>query len=347
MLEIRNLYKKFNRFAMEDVNLSVLPSDYHILLGESGSGKSVLLELIAGITPVDSGTITLFGKDITYISTGKRRTGLIFQSPAIFPHLTVAQNIAFPLFRLNAAAKYERVKQLADAMGIVHLLNQKSTILSGGELQRVALARILASEPLILLLDEPLSAIDTSMKADLRGLLRSLNKRGLPVLHVTHDFEEAVALGNKIAIIDKGHIVQSGTTQEVIDNPKTTFSASFTGERNFFKGIIRDNLMVIPDKLNRKITIKLGESFQSDEASVLIRSKHITIALQEPELSNLNNFKGVISAINPKKDGYQICIDTGLNLYAYITDESFDKMHLSEGTIVWASFKASAVEVIL
>ncbi len=347
MLVINHLNKQFDRFAINDVNLKVNPADYHILLGKSGAGKSVLLELIAGITLPDSGTITLFGKDITKLPNGKRRTGLIFQSPAIFPHLTVSQNIAYPMVKLSRHNKVLKVKELAELMGIVHLLTQKSTVLSGGELQRVALARIFASEPQILLLDEPLSAIDTSLKADIRGLLRSLNRKGMPILHVTHDFEEAVALGNIISVIEDGQIVQSDTTQAVIDNPRNTFSANFSGERNFFKATINGHRASITGNYNRPVSILLNDSYTDDEASILIRSKTVSILLHEPEISNMNNFKGIITNVNPKKEGYQICIDIGINLYAYITTEAFDKLGIHEGLAVWASFKASSVEVII
>lgn len=329
-----------------DINMEVDSADYHILLGKSGAGKSVLLELIAGITMPDSGDITLFGKNITRMPMGSRKTGLIFQSPAIFPHLSVFQNIAYPMVKTRRKDKTEKVEQLADLMGIGHLLSHKSTVLSGGELQRVALARIFASEPLILLLDEPLSAIDTPMKADIRGLLRGLNKKGMPILHVTHDFEEAVALGNKISIIENGCIVQTGTTQEVIENPKNTFSANFTGERNFFKVTINKHEALIKGNQNLPVIIQLGDSYSVDEANILIRSKAISILLHEPEISNMNNFRGIISTINPKKEGFQICIDAGIKLYAYITSEAFEKLNLSEGLTVWASFKASSVEVI-
>jgi ABC-type Fe3+/spermidine/putrescine transport system ATPase subunit len=232
-------------------------------------------------------------------------------------------------------------------MGISHLLQRKTTVLSGGELQRIALARVLASKPTILLLDEPLSAIDTPMKADLRGLLHSLNNDGMPILHVTHDFEEAVALGNYISIIDNGQIIQSGIAEEVISNPKTSFSANFSGERNFFKGYISSGLAYVHDENKVIVPIKLAHPVNHDQASILIRSNSVTLSLHEPDSSNLNNFEGTISKINPQKDGFQVCINIGISLFANITSESFIKMQLSEGLNIWVSFKASSVEVII
>lgn len=346
MLEIRNVNKRFDSFCINDINLEVGSNDYHILLGKSGSGKSLLLEIIAGITSSDSGSIILNGKDITRLSPGKRRTGLIFQSPAIFPHLTVEQNISYPMIKISKKEKIEKVYSLAGIMGITHLLQRKTTVLSGGELQRIALARVLASDPLILLLDEPLSAIDTPMKADLRGLLHSLNNMGLPILHVTHDFEEAVALGTYLSIIDNGQIIQTGSVEEVISNPKSSFSANFSGERNFFKGYITGGIAFVHDENKLIIPIKLAHSTDHETASILIKSNSVTLSLNEPDSSNLNNFKGTISKVNPLKEGYQVCVNIGLNLYASITNESFQKMQLYDGKAIWVSFKASSVEVI-
>lgn len=347
MLEIKNIKKEFDSFRINDISLDVGANDYHILLGKSGSGKSLLLEIIAGITRIDSGTIFLNGTEISKLPMGKRRTGLVFQSPAIFPHLSVEQNIAYPLLKASAQEKKKIVVNLSEMMGISHLLKRKTTILSGGELQRIALARVLASKPLILLLDEPLSAIDTPMKADLRGLLYSLNNSGMPILHVTHDFEEAVALGTYISIIDNGQIIQSGSAEEVINNPKTNFSANFSGERNFFRGYINSGSAFVHDENKVTIPIKLAHSINHDKASILIRSNSITLSLVEPHSSNLNNYKGIITKINPKKEGYQVCVNIGLNIYANITSESCNKMEIAEGKDIWVSFKASSVEVIL
>lgn len=347
MLVIDHLNKKFDRFNISDISMKIEDSEYHILLGESGAGKSVLLELIAGIIYPDSGRISLHGNDITELSTGKRKTGLVFQQPAIFPHYTVSQNISYPIHHLSKVHKKRKVEELAELMGIRHLLHQKTTMLSGGELQRIALARAFAADPLILLLDEPLSAVDTSMRADIRGLLRDINKRGMPVLHVTHDFEEAIALGNKISIIEQGKIVQTGTAQDVIENPRSIFTAGFTGERNFFKAQIEGHNAIIQSGEKTSIVIRLGDSLPVSEANILIRSSSVTIALHEPDMSNMNNFKGILSAINPKKEGYQLCIDAGINLYASVTDDSFNRMQLSLGQFLWVTFKASAVEVII
>ncbi|KAF5055933.1 Sulfate/thiosulfate import ATP-binding protein CysA [anaerobic digester metagenome] len=348
MLEIRHLYKDFKRFCISGINLKINRDDYFVLLGASGAGKSVLLELIAGITRPDSGSIFLNGKEITLLPVEKRKTGLIFQTPAIFPHLTVKENIAFPLFAASRQIVDSRVRSLADQTGISHLLNEKPAKLSGGELQRLALARTLASEPLMLLLDEPLSAVDTPMKSSLRGLLRGLNRDGMPMLHVTHDFEEAVALATKMAVIENGSIIQTGTPSEIINQPKSGFAAGFTGEQNFFKAEIKGLYAFVEGGSSGKdrFRIHLNEIFEEGPASILIRSSHVVVAKEKPELSTTNNFSGRITSISPLREGFEICIENGHRFYARVTRDALEKLSLAPGQQAWACFKASAVEVI-
>lgn len=348
MLEIKQLNKSFGRFSIRDINLRIEANEYFILLGASGAGKSVLLEIIAGLVRPDKGQILLNTMDITSLPVEKRKTGLIFQSPAIFPHLNVFQNIAYPIHHLSKSRIRQKVEQLSGQMKIGHLMLQSPGKLSGGELQRVALARTLASEPAMLLLDEPLSAVDTPLKSDLRGLLRELNHQGMPVLHVTHDFEEAFALGSRIAVIENGSIVQTGSPLEVFNNPRSDFAAGFTGEHNFFKSEIVSGTAWIEaeNPAGKKISLKLNEPYTNGPANILIKSKYVVISLAEPEISTLNNFRGIIHAVNPSREGYEICIRAEIDIFARITRESLEKMNLTTGMQAWACFKASAIDVI-
>lgn len=348
MLEIRNLRKSFNRFSIQDINLSVADDDYYILLGASGAGKSLLLEIIAGLVKPDSGEILMNGRDITGLSVDKRKTGLIFQSPAIFPHLTIRQNISYPLRHPKSEQSVARVQLLARQMNIFHLLDRKPANLSGGELQRVALARTLASDPAMLLLDEPLSAVDTPMKAGLRALLRDLNKQGLPVLHVTHDYEEAMALATNMAVIENGSIIQKGSPEEILSMPRSGFTAGFSGEHNFFKAFVSSNTASVQSEKNnqKNVTIKLNDPFEPGPANILIRSRHVIISVDEPHLSTVNNFHGTIASISPSREGFEVCVRCGIDIYARITGESLQNMNLATGMKAWACFKASSVEVI-
>jgi len=348
MLEIKNISKTFGRFSIRNVNLTVADDDYFILLGASGAGKSVLLEIIAGLVYPETGEIILNGQNITTMPVNKRRTGLIFQTPAIFPHFTIRQNIAYPLKHPGSIASADQVQKLAGQMNIVHLLDQKPAKLSGGELQRVALARTLASDPVMLLLDEPLSAVDTPMKSGLRGLLRELNREGLPVLHVTHDYEEALALATTMAVIEDGFIVQTGSPAEILTHPKTGFTAGFSGEHNFFKAEIKSGKAWISSGLNQEapVEIKLNELYEDGAANILIRSKYVIISVDQPHMSTVNNLIGTITGISPSRDGYEVCVSGSIDLFARITRESMETLNLRTGMKVWACFKASSVDVI-
>jgi molybdate/tungstate transport system ATP-binding protein len=348
MLEIRNISKAFGRFSIRNISLSVADNDYFILLGASGAGKSVLLEVIAGLVIPETGEVYLNGKNITKTAVDKRKTGLIFQTPAIFPHLSIRQNIAYPMKHHKKDVSQNRVQKLAAQMSIVHLLDQKPATLSGGELQRVALARTLASDPVILLLDEPLSAVDTPMKAGLRGLLRELNKQGLPMLHVTHDYEEALALATNMAVIENGSIIQTGSPSEILTHPRSGFTAGFAGEHNFFKAVISSNTATIISGVNseEKAEIKLNDHYEAGEANILIRSKYVIISIDEPHLSTVNNIPGMITIISPSRDGFEVCVSGSIDIYARITRESMELMNLRTGIPVWACFKASSVDVI-
>lgn len=344
MLDIENLNKSFSRFSISDINLHITQADYYVLLGPSGAGKSLLLEMVAGITSPDSGKIILQGKDITNTRIDKRKAGLIFQNPAIFPHMSVRENIMFGMKKSQGGSKKQRTGLLAEQMGISHLLDSGTARLSGGELQRIALARVLASDPVILLLDEPLSAVDTTLRSGLRGLLRDLNKQGLPVLHVTHDYEEAIALATTMAVIENGKIIQTGTPEEIFSKPASSFVATFSGEQNFFKSFI--NKQVISPEGHPDIAIYGPEEIEDGHVHILIRSKNVIISNQKPELSTMNNFMGTIGSINPYRDGFEIKMACGIEIFSRVTRDSVERLNLFPGKTVWACFKASAVEII-
>ncbi len=223
---------------MSDVNLSISDGDYFVLLGPSGAGKSVLIETIAGLVSCSEGTIHLEGRNITHEGIQTRGTGLVFQKPELFPHLSVRKNIAYGLQGrgLDRKTRMARVDQVSQSTAVGHLLDRDVLSLSGGEAQRVALARALAPNPKCLLLDEPLASLDTHARLEMRRLLRKLNRDGMTMLHVTHDFEEAFSLGNKIGIIDQGRIVQVGNTENVLRHPASDFVARFIGFRNVWPG---------------------------------------------------------------------------------------------------------------
>jgi putative spermidine/putrescine transport system ATP-binding protein len=221
--------------ALSSVNLAVEKGEFVTLLGPSGSGKTTLLMAIAGFTRLDHGTITLAGRDITAVEPEDRDFGLVFQGYALFPHMNVTENIAFPLKvrRWEAARIAKRVGEMRALVGLDDLAKRKPRELSGGQQQRVAIARALAFGPEILLLDEPLSALDRTLREAMQRELKRLHRQtGVTFLYVTHDQEEAIAMSDRIAVFHQGAIVQVGTPRDLYDRPASSFVAGFLGANN-------------------------------------------------------------------------------------------------------------------
>ncbi len=345
MLRINNLNKSFKGFSLKNISLEIDEGDYFVILGKSGTGKSLLLELLAGIIPSDSGTIVLNNTDITHKKVQKRKLGLVFQDFALFPHLKVEENIAYAL-KSNGHSKFElekEVKKYAQLTGVEHLLNRYPPKLSGGEQQRVALARTLASKPLCLLLDEPLASMDVQLKDELRELLHKINESGITIVHVTHDYEEAIALANKVAIMHAGEIIQKGMIKEVFQNPQNEFVAWFTGVKNFFSARLISNKEAL---INENIIIKVLAAKGLGNVRVLVESKHIVLSKNKIESSAANNFRGIITRIQAKPNGYEVLVDIGITLSVIITSESKDKYDFDVNQEVWLFFKASEVRVL-
>lgn len=240
MLEIKELSKTLGDFRIKDISLTINTGDYFVLLGPSGAGKTVLLESLAGIIKPEHGTITLNDKDITNIETQERGIGLLFQDQALFPHMTVKENICYGL-KCRGTNKLE-IQSISNKLiteyGLANLLDRYPATLSGGEKQRVALARIMAIAPSVLLLDEPLSALDTVAKREIRRLLTTLKNKDVAVIHVTHEYEEALSLATKLAIMEENTITRVGTPEEIFHHPGSGFVAEFIGIKNFYCGTL-------------------------------------------------------------------------------------------------------------
>lgn len=348
MLTLKNITKRLPEFSLEDISFTVEQGDYFILLGESGAGKSMLLETIAGLVTPDSGMIKLNGKDITVEKIQNRNIGLVFQDHAVFPHLKVSENIIYALYNsgLSKTEKIEKVKNIAKELGITELLDRRPETLSGGELQRVALGRTLIQQPKILLLDEPLASLDTRLKGELRRLLRKIHHNGQTILHVTHDYEEALSLGTGIAVINEGKIIQAGTPAEVFHHPKSEFVAHFVGVKNFFPArLVLENMASFAITDNN-IRIRVVNDETGIEGFVLIRGEDILLSNEQVETSATNNFIGRVVEVVPSSGGMDITIDIGIEIHALITRESHSKMGIREGKTCWVHFKATAVRFI-
>jgi molybdate/tungstate transport system ATP-binding protein len=234
MLVCEDLGRSYGAFSLGPIDCSV-SAEVLAVLGPSGAGKTTLLSLIAGIRPADGGTIRLDGRSIGDLPPEERDVGLVFQDGALFPHMTARENIA------ASGAQPERVASLAADFEVSDVLDQRATTLSGGQAQRVALARTLAAEPSALLLDEPLAKLDEPVTRRLRDELATLlPELGVPVIYVTHDQRDAAAIGDRVAVLADGTIQQIGSPAAVFDRPATPFVAGFTGRSNVFEGVLEE-----------------------------------------------------------------------------------------------------------
>ena len=347
MLTVRGITKQFGDFSLKNVSFTVNQGDYFILLGESGAGKSMVLETIAGLVKPDSGTILLDDHDITREKIQHRRIGLVFQDHAVFPHLKVRENIAYALHgrKFSTATKKATVDAVSRQLSIDHLLDRRPYALSGGELQRVALARTLVQEPRILLLDEPLASLDNRLKTELRALLRSIHHNGHTLIHVTHDYEEALSLGTRIAIMDKGTVVQEGSPENVLLHPQSEFVAHFAGLRNFFPVTLHTQQgRSWAQTGNLKINLVTEET--RNEGYILLRGEDIILSNDPVDTSMTNNFQGKVTEIVLSRYGNEITINIGITLHALVTPGSVMKLGLSIGKEIWVHFKATAVKYI-
>jgi sn-glycerol 3-phosphate transport system ATP-binding protein len=219
--------------ALSRLSLAIEPGELVTILGPSGSGKSTALRIVAGLETPDSGTVTIGGRDVTAVEPSKRGVAMVFQSFALFPHLSAEDNIAFGLRARGTSreAARARAREVAEPLGLSALLERRPAQLSGGERQRVALARGLAGNPDVLLLDEPLSNLDARLRAEARAEVRRVQEAtGVTTLYVTHDQDEALALGHRVVVLDRGELQQVGTPDEIYDRPANRFVASFVGE---------------------------------------------------------------------------------------------------------------------
>jgi ABC-type sugar transport system ATPase subunit len=276
-----------------------------VLSGPSGAGKTILFEIIAGIVNPVSGQVMLDGKDITGEKIQHRDIGLVFQDGAVFPHLKVKDNIAYALKHRGFSRKQiiSEVMDIAGELSITHLLDRKPITLSGGELQRVAIARTLVLQPRCLLLDEPLSSLDIQLREGIRSLLRSLNRKGLTILHITHEFYEAYALANRISIMDSGRIVQTDTPENIYKCPSTPFVANFAGRRNFFS---REQIRKIIPESNLNIPSNTGFIIIPDQA----------IKIETAEIKNVSRtIAGKVIEVIKSPDRIEIKVDCGLPLH--------------------------------
>ena len=344
MIEIQNLSVHFAGFALQDVCLSLGKGEFFSLLGPTGAGKTLILESIAGLVQPSKGRIWIGGRDVTYLAPEKRGVGIVYQDQALFPHLSVRENISFGLryHQKSDGRRNVSLEALIDHLGLTHLLNRSVHDLSGGEKQRVALARALAIDPAVLLLDEPLSSLDPNFREEIRQLLKDLHREtAISVLMVTHDFSEAHFLAQRVAIINAGRIEQVGKVANVFQRPATPFVAEFVGMKNIF-----------PAKFGRsraqvgKLSFHI-KSAESEHACIAIRPEHISLFATAPECRLPNFLEGIISQINNQGVYSHLSVDaSGIQFHTILTTSALHAMDLMPGRRVFLSVAPENIHLI-
>jgi putative spermidine/putrescine transport system ATP-binding protein len=283
-LEISNVNKKFgNTLAVDNFNLQVEKGEFISLLGPSGCGKTTTLRIVAGFETPTSGKVIINGEDIIKKAPNQRNIGMVFQAYALFPNMTVAGNIGFGLktARKPAAEIKRRVDEMLELIHLPELGNRYPSQLSGGQQQRVALARALALSPQVLLLDEPLSALDAKLRVSLRSEIRNIQKKvGITAIYVTHDQEEALSISDRVVVMYNGEIEQVGTPFEIYNFPKTSFVANFVGTLNTTGAEVVDplnNALRVGDQVI-KATKSLGKKQKGEKVTVAIRPEQLNFA---------------------------------------------------------------------
>jgi len=349
MIEVRDLYKDWKEFALKDINLAIERGEYFVILGPTGAGKTLLLETIAGFYIPDRGAVWIEGNDVTILPPERRRVGFIYQDYSLFPHLNVEQNIEFGLKLKKSSTpdtNRKSVKEIMDWLSISHLANRYPATLSGGEQQKVAIARAIVIEPSILLLDEPLSALDRGTQNYLREELKRVKEEfGITMVHVTHDQTEAMVLADRIAVMMHGQIIQVGAPHEIFNKPRNEELADFVGVENILSGVVRNNEDGFAEiEVDTGGTIFAVSEYRDGAVKVFIRPEDIILSESRSVSSARNVMIGIITELQDIGPLTRVKLDFGL--IALITKQSRESLRLRKGDEVCATFKATSVHVV-
>jgi molybdopterin-binding protein len=354
MIRLEGLQVRVGSFELRDINLQVPQGGYALIIGPTGSGKTTLLEAVAGNARLLAGRVYMHGEEVTGLPPEERGLGFVYQQYHLFPHLSVRENIGYGIRRRgsNGEGSRERVDELAGMLAITPLLDRPVRGLSGGEQQRVALARALAPRPSILLLDEPFAAVDPASRQVLRRELRELHQReGITTLQVTHDFDEALRLGDVVAVLAEGRVVQSGTPEQVFRYPNSAFVARFVGSGNVIAGVVERTGQ---DGSGGPFRGRFrGEHLTLDVVAeregpihAVIRPEDIVLSLTPHPDSARNHMEGLVTRLERLGPITQVHLDVGRPLIASVTSVSSDEMGLRSGLRVIVAFEATAILLV-
>ncbi len=345
MIRVEGLTIHLRGFDLEKVDLAVSPGEFFTLLGPTGAGKTLVLESIAGLVPVNSGRILIDRRDVSRLPPEKRRIGIVYQDSALFPHLTVAENIRFGLryHRRDRNLPGDRIPFLVERFSLDRLLDRSVAHLSGGEKQRVALARALAVDPSVLLLDEPLSALDPNFRGEIREILKGLHaETGITVLMVTHDFAEAHYLAQRTAVLNAGRVEQVGDTGTVFSRPATLFVAEFVGMKNIL-GARFDGRAAVSGGLSLVLASPPGRA----HGSLAVRPEDVRLHPPDAVQESANTLRGIVTGVLHQGVFSEVGVRVkGVDLKSLIPTGEVLRLGLAPGRTVACTIDPAAVHVI-
>jgi spermidine/putrescine transport system ATP-binding protein len=365
---VKDVSRAYGNFkALDDVSIEIRKGEFFSLLGPSGCGKTTLLRIIAGFDSPDNGVVLLDGKDILPLPPDKRQVNTVFQSYALFPHLSVYENVAFPL-RLRKVPSDKLDAKVREYLHLVQLdnhMDKKPSMLSGGQKQRVAIARALINEPSVLLLDEPLSALDAKLRQNLLVELDHLHDQiGITFIYVTHDQSEALSVSDRIAVMNQGKVLQIGTPYEIYESPATDFVARFIGETNLFPAVVKQ---CTPHENYYMTTLDipaLGAEIKVTDDDNLAVGQHVSFTVRPEKLKitghqptrvgkNINLFSGIVE--EPVYSGFQskyyVSLENGtvikvIQQHANYMDEGPEIDWKDQVFVSWSAEDGYIVEVV-
>ncbi|WP_320170180.1 ABC transporter ATP-binding protein [Maridesulfovibrio sp.] len=344
MISIEHLNVRLPSFALDDINLHVPEGDFFTLLGPTGSGKSVLLETIAGLVPVESGSISIAGRDITALPPEKRGLSIVYQDYALFPHLSVRSNIIFGARYkgISSSDAEARAGKLAEMLNIGHLLERTPRHLSGGERQRTAIARALLVDPSVLLLDEPLSALDPAFRQEVQDLLKSIHREtGITFVMVTHDFDEALYLAGNGAIIKDGKIIRKGAIRDIFNSPGSKFVADFVGMTNIYACSLEDGCIRFGSML-----LHCGDSLDGTACTLAFRPEEVLMGGELSDSGQQNEFGATVKNVTPGGFYARVTLDyEGLEINALVPRKQLADGSLEPGTNLRASIPPRSIHL--
>jgi molybdate/tungstate transport system ATP-binding protein len=344
MIELNDVSIEFPDFAVRDICLRVFEGEFFALLGPTGAGKTLILEAIAGVVSVSRGRIAIRGADVTDMPPEKRRVGIVYQDLGLFPNLNVLDNIRYGLRyhvdKDSASSQTGRVQRLVELLGLGRLLKRPVHNLSGGEKQRIALARCLAVNPSLVLLDEPVSSLDVNKRKDVLTLLKDLHENlGATFLMVTHEFSQVMFLAQRAAIIKSGRLEQMGDVSDIFQRPQTRFVAEFVGMSNLWPATFQGNTALV-----NNVPVRLAQEDTTGRQFLGVRPEKVRVSLDPPRTANSNVMSAIVTAAWNVGPYYEVTAQSnGISIRSHLTESTLPVGGLKRGMQTFIAFSADDV----